>query len=57
MIQEKINNIRKAVFGKDVRESIASAIEEIYAKVIEIENKQIALEEKVTRFQNEYLQR
>lgn len=29
-ITQLISNIRKAVFGKDVRESIASAIEQTY---------------------------
>lgn len=29
-ITELINNIRNAIFGKDVRESIAGAIEQIY---------------------------
>ena len=34
-ITELINNIRNAIFGKDVRESIASAIEQTYKDAAE----------------------
>lgn len=45
IITEFINNIRKAIYGKDVRESIASSIEKINEEVESTTNKETVLEE------------
>lgn len=45
-IKDKVLQIRQAIFGKDVRESIASGIEEINKEVENNSTRQLTVEEK-----------
>ena len=53
-IADKVAQIRQAIFGKDVRESIASGIEAINSEVVNTTNRQNAIDaQEATRQSNE----